>query len=143
MEARIAIELASANSLPMSARVMRQKLTSGLRALRGALVAVSAAALTFVGIGSVQPVRAATGAELFEKNCAACHGMDGRARTPAGRKLGAKDLSESKTTDAEIEKQITEGKKDNRGEQKMPAFKGTLAADDIKLLIPWVKKFRK
>ena len=57
--------------------------------------------------------RAADGPALFADNCASCHGLDGRARTPAGKKVHAKDLTLSKLTDAEIEKQIRDGTKDS------------------------------
>ncbi len=87
--------------------------------------------------------RAADGPALFADNCASCHGPDGRARTPAGKKVRAKDLTLSKLTDAEIERQIREGKKDSRGLATMPAFKDQLSDDDIKALIPVVKTFRK
>ena len=88
-------------------------------------------------------VRAADGPALFADNCASCHGPDGRARTPAGKKVHAKDLTLSKLMDAEIEKQIKEGTKDSRGLVAMPPFKDQLADDDIKALIPVVKSFRK
>lgn len=81
--------------------------------------------------------------DLFTKECAGCHGKDGKGRTPVGRKVGAKDLTQSKTTDAEIEKQIKEGKLASNGTPAMPAFKAKLDSDDIKLLIDFVKKFRK
>lgn len=87
--------------------------------------------------------RADTGEEVFARICAACHGKDGKAQTPIARKLGVKDLTQSKLTDAEIEKQIQEGKKDERGKEKMPAFKGRLSDDQIKSLIPVVKALRK
>jgi len=41
--------------------------------------------------------------ELFLKSCAPCHGKDGKAKAPAARKLGEKDLSLSQLTDAQIE----------------------------------------
>ncbi|MBI2947117.1 MAG: cytochrome c [Verrucomicrobia bacterium] len=81
-------------------------------------------------------------AYLFNKECASCHGKDGKARTPVGRKLGAKDLKESKVSDAEIEKQILEGKKAKDGGYTMPAFKEKLDPDEIKALIAFIKKFR-
>lgn len=89
------------------------------------------------------PARAAGGQELFAKHCASCHGKDGKAQSPAARKLGVKDLSQSKVTDGEIEKQVTEGKKDDRGNSKMPPFKEKLSAEEIKSLIVVVKGFRK
>lgn len=79
---------------------------------------------------------------LFKTHCASCHGLDGKARTPVGRKLGVKDLTESKTVDEEIERQILEGLKDKQGNQRMPPFKQKLSADDVKLLVGWVKSLR-
>lgn len=81
-------------------------------------------------------------AVIFEDKCASCHGIDGKARTPAGRKLGAHDLSESKLGDAEIERRIREGTKDGRGKAKMPAFAETLTPDEITSLVAFVKSFR-
>ncbi len=86
---------------------------------------------------------AESGEELFAKQCAICHGKDGKAKTPAGRKFGAKDLSETKLLDVDIEKQINEGKKDDHGVQKMPPFKALLSDGQIKSLISVVKNFRK
>jgi mono/diheme cytochrome c family protein len=99
----------------------------------------------FYGIAffSSPPARAAGGPELFAKHCASCHGKDGKAQSPAARKLGVKDLSLSRVTDGEIEKQVTEGKKDDRGNLKMPPFKEKLSAEEIKSLIVVVKGFRK
>ena len=88
-------------------------------------------------------VRADNGKELFVKHCAPCHGKDGKAESPAARKLGVKDLSQSKTTDAEIEKQVSEGRKDKGGNLKMPQFKDALTPEEIKSLIAVVKGFRK
>jgi len=86
---------------------------------------------------------AAATEELFAKHCASCHGKDGRAQTPAARKLGVKDLTQSKATEAEIKKQLIEGKKDPRGLPKMPPFKDKLSRDEIQLLVDWVKSIRK
>lgn len=85
---------------------------------------------------------AADGRQLFGTHCASCHGMDGKARTPAGKALGAKDLCASKLTDAEIEKQITNGVQDASGKQRMPAFKSRLTAEEITALVAHVKTFR-
>ena len=85
----------------------------------------------------------ATTNELFIKVCAPCHSKDGKAQTPAARKLGVKDLSESKLTDAQIVQQILEGKQDPKAESKMPAFKEKLTSAEIDSLVPVVKEFRK
>lgn len=80
---------------------------------------------------------------VFIKNCAPCHSKDGKAQTPAARKLGVKDLSQSTIPDQDIIKQIKEGRKDERGEQKMPSFKDKLSEEEIKSLVETVKGFRK
>jgi mono/diheme cytochrome c family protein len=98
---------------------------------------IAAALLAWLPAG-----RAADGAALFADYCASCHGMDGKARTPAGKKVHAKDLSLSKLTDAGIAQQIREGKKDSRGNPAMPPFKDRLSDGDISALIPVVKSFR-
>ena len=81
--------------------------------------------------------------DLFNQSCAPCHGKDGKANTPAGKKAGAKDLSVSKTTPVEIERQITDGKADSKGALKMPAFAGKITPDEIKALADYVLAFRK
>jgi mono/diheme cytochrome c family protein len=82
------------------------------------------------------------GAALFDQQCAACHGPDGKGRTPAGRKIGAKDLTQSRLPDEEIARQISEGSKDKAGRAKMPPFKEQLAPNEIQALVAFVKTFR-
>ena len=80
---------------------------------------------------------------MYVKNCASCHGKDGKANTPVARKLGVKDLSQSKLTDAQIEQQIREGRLDNQKKSNMPAFKDKLTPEEITSLVTVVKYFRK
>jgi mono/diheme cytochrome c family protein len=87
--------------------------------------------------------RAADGAAVYESNCAPCHGLDGKARTPAGKKLGAHDLSESKFDDATLTRQIRDGVKSPQGAERMPAFKERLKPDEISAVVEFVKTFRK
>jgi len=87
--------------------------------------------------------RAADGSALFVKNCALCHGLDGKARSAIAKKLGVKDLSVSKLSDTDIEKQIKEGSRNKRGDQIMPSFKDRLTEEEIQALIVAVKGFRK
>jgi cytochrome c6 len=69
---------------------------------------------------------------LFAQRCAVCHGKDGKG-APAGLKLGAKDLSATKLSAAEIEKVIAGG----RG--KMAAYQGKLTDAQIGDLARFVK----
>jgi mono/diheme cytochrome c family protein len=101
---------------------------------------VAAVVLVF---GSGPITVAADGKELFAKNCTPCHGPDGKAQTPIARKLGVKDLTQSKLTEAEIEKQILEGKRDEHGKEKMPPFKTKLSTNEVKSLVAEVKALRK
>jgi mono/diheme cytochrome c family protein len=89
------------------------------------------------------PLGADEGTAVFANHCASCHGKDGKARTPAGKMVGARDLSESKLADAEIVRQILEGVKDPKGKSRMPAFQEKLSSAEITLLVAYVKKFRR
>lgn len=104
----------------------------------GMFLVVFLAAMGIVGIA-----RAVDTNEVFLKTCAPCHSKDGKAQTPAAKKLGVKDLSESKLTDEQIVQQILEGKLDPKKESKMPAFKEKLSKAEIDALVLAVKSFRK
>src|SRR6185436_576071 len=49
--------------------------------------------LTILGISTA---RAADAKELWEKNCASCHGKDGKGDTKMGQKAGVKDYTDAK-----------------------------------------------
>jgi mono/diheme cytochrome c family protein len=101
------------------------------------------ALLGVVAAGAEETKSTSTAKELFVKSCAACHSADGKAQTPAAKKLGVKDLSESKLTDVQIIQQILEGRQENQGTSKMPAFREKLTRPEIESLVPVVKEFRK
>ena len=88
------------------------------------------------------PLRAAEDAEVFENRCAACHGADGRARTPQGKKLKAKDLRESRLTDVEMVRQIREGSRVKVGVSVMPAVGQDMTEAEIQAAIRVVNSFR-
>jgi mono/diheme cytochrome c family protein len=98
--------------------------------------------LLFVLLLGAATSRGETPAEVFENSCASCHGVDGKAHTPMGRKSRAGDLSASKLDDAAIERQIREGSKDAHRANRMPAFADKLTPEQIKALIEHVKSFR-
>ncbi len=76
--------------------------------------------------------RAETAAELFKAKCAVCHGPDGKG-SPAGLKLGAKDLTTVKEPEAELVGHIA------NGHGKMPAFKGKLTDAQIQAIAKYIK----
>jgi mono/diheme cytochrome c family protein len=102
-------------------------------------IALAALGLT-LGLGDA--ARAADASALYDRHCASCHGKDGKAGTAMGRKLGVKDLTQSKTADAEIQTSIKDGYKDKQGKLKMPGFKEKLSADEITALLNHVKALR-
>jgi cytochrome c553 len=95
------------------------------------------------GLGSSRAAEENEGRSLFLMHCAPCHGPDGRARTPAARKLGVKDLTQSRLPDPDIRRQIIEGRRDKTGKQQMPAFEDKLTSQQLITLIAQVKEFRK
>ena len=88
------------------------------------------------GAGSEEPP------VLFKQHCASCHGPDGRAKTPAARKLRVKDLTLSQLTDEGIRMQILNGSDSDAGKSKMPAFKDKLTEEEIETLVVQVKALR-
>jgi mono/diheme cytochrome c family protein len=79
---------------------------------------------------------------LFVEYCAKCHGEDGRAQTPKGRQLRARDFTDSEfqsgKTDADLIKTVT------KGGEEMPAFGKKLSAEQIESLIKQdVRGFRR
>ena len=98
-------------------------------------------------IASAAGVTAADVKEVWEKNCASCHGKDGRGETKAGKKADVKDLNDAayqaSFTDDKMLLQIKEGMKDKNGKEKMKPFGDKLSADEIKALIRYVRAFKK
>ena len=81
----------------------------------------------------------------WDKNCAACHGKDGKGQTTVGKKLEIKDFTDAKAqasfTDAQATKAIKEGiTKD--GQLKMKAFGDKLSDDEIKALVAQVRSLK-
>jgi len=82
---------------------------------------------------------------IWNLNCAACHGKDGKGQTMMGRKLGIKDLTDGTVqasfTDDQASKAIKEGVTDN-GQTKMKAFAEKISDDDIKALVAHVRSLK-
>ncbi len=91
--------------------------------------------------------RAADAKEIFEKDCAKCHGADGKGKTKMGEKLGVKDYTDPKNqsemTDADMAKAIKEGVKEKGTDKtRMKAF-SDLSDDEVKALVAYVRSFKK
>jgi len=82
--------------------------------------------------------------ELFNRNCARCHGADGRSDTPLGRVFKAPDFTDpewwkknSSITGTTALRSIV-----TRGRAAMPAFGKKLKKSEINLLVRRVRSFR-
>jgi len=78
---------------------------------------------------------------LFTKNCASCHGKDGRAKTFKAKFNHAQDLTDSKWQGAISEEHIFESILKGKG--KMPAFGKKLSKPEIAALVTYVRMLRK
>jgi cytochrome c553 len=94
---------------------------------------------------SALSANAADAKETYEKDCAKCHGKDGKGKTKMGEKYNAKDYTDAKVQeelkdDAAI-KAIKEGYKDKDGKQVMKPAEG-LSDEEIKGLVAYMRKFK-
>ena len=112
--------------------------------------------LPIIGIGAVlsfalhtatasrqtNTAKAVDAQKVYRKNCATCHGNDGRAKTLKGKFKGAKNLTDAtwqgSVTDERITDVITVGQ--NGG---MPAFGKKLSQDEITALVAYVRALKK
>jgi cytochrome c6 len=90
-------------------------------------------ALAVLFAATAASAQGAAPAEIFAKRCAACHGKEGKGDTPMAQKLGAKDISALKASEAEIAEVIANGK------GKMTSFKGKMTDEEIKSVAKFVK----
>src|SRR6266516_2383831 len=86
-------------------------------------------------VAAMTSMRAADAKENWEKNCAKCHGADGKGDTKMGKKVGVKDYTDPKVQ-AEMKddaafKSIKDGLKDKSGKDLMKPAEN-LSEDDLK-----------
>jgi cytochrome c553 len=99
-----------------------------------------------IGFAMATTALAADVKESYDKQCAKCHGPDGKGQTKMGQKVGIKDYSDAKAQsevkDDEAFKAIKEGRKDKDGKVLMKAAEG-LSDDEIKGLVAHFRTFKK
>lgn len=111
-------------------------------------ILIATSSVAFVSLFSIQSSQSkpvaessvfADGAAIYAERCASCHGADGRAQTPKGKRKGATDFTSSKwkPSDARMMKVIAEGK------GNMPGYKELLGEDEIRAVTMYVKTFKK
>lgn len=79
--------------------------------------------------------------ELYSRNCAKCHGKDGRAKGFKAKAVGARNLTDgqwqNRVTDERIFNSI------NNGKGKMPAYGKKLSEAEINSLVNYVRSLKK
>ncbi len=89
---------------------------------------------------------AADAKALYEKDCAKCHGADGKGDTKMGKKMNAKDYTDPKVQDEMKDeaafKAIKDGLKDKEGKVLMKPAEG-MSDEEIKGLVAYMRKFKK
>jgi cytochrome c553 len=82
---------------------------------------------------------------LWDKNCAKCHGADGKGATKAGKMAEVKDMTDAKwqadLKDDKAFKSVKEGIKDGDKVRMKPAE--GVSDDDIKALVAYTRTFKK
>ena len=108
------------------------------------LVKITAATF-LLGSAMCWSAAASDASHLWDMNCAACHGKDGKGDTMMGHRLQIKDLTDAKVQAALTDEQTTKDIKDGvieNGQTKMKAFSSKLSDDDIKALVAHIRSFK-
>jgi cytochrome c551/c552 len=125
------------------ANTSKQSHPKGIMKNSTSKLAIVTAALFLAAIASAS---AGDAKEIWDKQCAKCHGPDGKGETKMGKKLGLKDFSDAKVQaelkDEEMLKAIKEGVKDKEGVVRMKPAEG-VSDDDAKALVQYVRGLKK
>jgi len=117
---------------------------SGLfRLARRSLIAAAVAALPYGAWAQGATTPAERGRVLFEKNCAVCHGADGRADTPVGRLLKPRPRNLADPVDmARVSlDRMYRSIKEGRPGTAMAAWKDVLSETEIGDITDYVRNF--
>lgn len=94
------------------------------------------AGLVFGAIGGLGLTLYATEphpSELFQEYCAKCHGDDGKAQTPRGKQLSARDFTDAEWQAGEKDEELIEAVTD--GKDDMPPWGKKLTREQIESLV--------
>jgi mono/diheme cytochrome c family protein len=111
---------------------------TGVLVLLFALIAIARPAV----VSSTATHEVAAGAaELFSRNCAKCHGKDGRASGFKARVAGTRNLTDAQWQDRVSDERIFNSI--NNGKGRMPGFGKKLSDADVDSLVQYVRSLKK
>ena len=109
------------------------------------ILACSTALFAVSGLYAVEAADAAVKTN-WDNLCAKCHGADGTAATPLGKKLKIKNYADKTAlvdhTDAKLKDDILNGVVVN-GKEKMKGYKADLKDEDAVALVKLIRSFAK
>ena len=118
--------------------------------MRYALLLISLAVAVGGGLASsttggksatVGNVGARSAAQLYARNCASCHGKDGRAKTLKGKFKHARNLADSEWQGRVGDERIFNSIMNGKG--KMPAYGKQISEQEIDALVTYVRSLKK
>ncbi len=120
-------------------------------ALCGAVFFLLNLSITEIGSGPTAQAQSKSSArakrvdELFNRNCARCHGPDGRGDTPMGQVFNSPDFTDPKWWSENAKITGTQNLRTivANGKAGMPAFGKKLSRSEINLLVDRIRRFRK
>ena len=79
-------------------------------------------------------------AEIFSRNCAKCHGKDGKAKGFKAKAVGARNLADGQWQERVSDERIFNSI--NNGKGKMPAYGKKLSEAEINSLVNYVRSLK-
>jgi mono/diheme cytochrome c family protein len=106
-----------------------------------AFLVASSLAIAFFAVIGRSSQKLPDGDALFLKNCASCHGKDGRAKTFKARFNHARNLTDPTWQAAINDEHMYESIL--RGKGKMPAFRKKLSDNEVAALVTYVRTLKR
>jgi mono/diheme cytochrome c family protein len=103
-------------------------------------IALGAGIIAVAGMLSLPAKSDDKAAATYKQKCAACHGPDGKAETPAAKAMKVRSFADPATvkmSDAELADVIEKGK------GKMPKYGASLKPDEIKAMVAYIRTLAK
>jgi cytochrome c6 len=79
--------------------------------------------------------------EIYAKECATCHGKDGRAKTFKSKFIHARNFTDTQWQDSVSDERLFNSITNGKG--KMPAWRKKLSEAEINSLVKYVRSFKK